>query len=320
MKNALSAAAVLLGALSITACGSGNGDNAADPAPSTAAPTTVATTPPDTSPGTLLMSSFDESTHTFLNTFTIQPDGSDRHQIPMPDEGGGRWSHAGDEIAVSAVLDDGRIGTAILNRDGKVERVLAVEDATLNLPCTVWSPDDKRLACEGWDEGDEKRTGIYTVRSSDGGGLSRITAPKNGLADLPGDFSPDGSRLLFKRAHGEDVGPLLEVSVDGGSPTPVGDSLVEDPARYSPDGRRILTASQGHLLVLAADGVVVSDIAEDGCYLFGAVWSPDGKRIAFSRSTQAFRADVFTSLPDGTDRRQVTATEANEIRVEWGPS
>ena len=98
------------------------------------------------------------------------------------------------------------------------------------------------------------RTGIYTVRSSDGGGLVRVTAPETGMADRPGDYSPDGSRLLFKRAHEEDLGPLMEVSVDGGTPTPVGDSLVEDPGRYSPDGGRILTSSHGHLLVLAADG------------------------------------------------------------------
>ena len=164
------------------------------------------------------------------------------------------------------------------------------------------------------------RTGIYTVRSSDGGGLVRVTAPETGMADRPGDYSPDGSRLLFKRAHEEDLGPLMEVSVDGGTPTPVGDSLVEDPGRYSPDGGRILTSSHGHLLVLAADGAVVSDIADAGFFLFGAVWSPDGTRMAYSRSTSAFRADVFTSPPDGTDRRQVTATDANEIRVEWGPS
>jgi hypothetical protein len=264
------------------------------------------------------MSDFDESSHSFLDTFTIRPDGSDRHVIPMPDEGGGRWSHAGDEIAVSAVLEDGRIGTAILTPDGTVQRVLDIADATLNLPCTVWSPDDMRLACEGWDDADEQRTGIYTVRSSDGGDALRLTAPEPGQADRPGDFSTDGSRLLFKRAHEEDTGPLLEVSIGGGTPTPVGDKLVEDPGRYSPDGSSILTSGNGHLLVLAANGEVLTDIAESGFYLFGAVWSPDGSRIAFSRSTSAFRADVFTSLPDGTDRRQVTATDNNEIRVEWG--
>jgi WD40-like Beta Propeller Repeat len=49
-----------------------------------------------------------------------------------------------------------------------------------------------------------------------------------------------------------------------------------------------------------------------------SAWSPDGQRIAFSRTVGGFHADIFTALPDGTDRRQVTATPDNEIRVEWG--
>ena len=267
------------------------------------------------------MSSFDESSHTFLNTFTIRPDGSDRRDVPMPGpEGGGNWSHSGREIAVMTERTDGRIGTAILSPDGTVQRVLDIADATLNLVCTVWSPDDERLACEGWDDEDETRAGIYTVRSSDGRELDAAHPPGAGQADLPGDFSPDGSRFLFKRAHEEDGGTLLEVSVGGGEPVPVGDVLVEDPGRYSPDGGSILTSSSGRLLVLDRDGLVQTEIAEGSAFLFGAVWSPDGTRIAFSRAIEGPFADVFTSLPDGTDRRQVTATDENEIAVEWGSS
>ena len=79
-----------------------------------------------------------------------------------------------------------------LTPDGTVERVFDIPDGSLNLACTVWSPDDKRLACEGWDDADASRNGIYTVRSSDGGGLVRLTkAP--GPADFVGDYSPDGT-------------------------------------------------------------------------------------------------------------------------------
>ncbi len=31
---------------------------------------------------------------------------------------------------------------------------LEIPDPTLNLPCGVWSIDDARLACEGWDDTD----------------------------------------------------------------------------------------------------------------------------------------------------------------------
>jgi hypothetical protein len=40
-----------------------------------------------------------------------------------------------------------RVGTAIIEPDGTAARTLAIADKSLNLPCTVWSPDDERLAC-----------------------------------------------------------------------------------------------------------------------------------------------------------------------------
>lgn len=327
MTNSRLLGALLLAAMSVTACGSADREPTRELANTSTARSASANQSsvvdvnpdPDPSPGHLLMSTFQESTHTFLTTFTIRPDGSDVQEVPMPgEEGGGRWSHSGREIAVSTPLADGRIGTAILEPDGAVRTVFAIPDATLNLPCTVWSPDDARLGCEGWDEGDESRTGLYSVRSTDGGGLQRLSTAPSGLTDFTGDYSPDGLWFLFKRSHDEDLGPLLKVSVDGGDPRPVGDTDIEDPGRYSSDGRTILTSRRGRLLLLSLDGVVQAEIAENGAFLFGAVWSPDGSRIAFSRFSSGI-TDVFTSLPDGTDRRRVTDTRANEIRVEWGP-
>jgi len=97
---------------------------------------------------------------------------------------------------------ENRIGTAI-TPDGTVTRVLDIPDDDLNLPCTVWSPDDTRLACQGWDEPDPSRTGIYTVRSSDGGDLVRLTKPPSDTTDVPGDYSPNGKKVLFKRGPEE---------------------------------------------------------------------------------------------------------------------
>ena len=75
----------------------------------------------------------------------------------------------------------------------------------------------------------------------------------------------------------------------------------------------------GAWLVVSLDGKVLYEIAEKGKYLFGPAWSPDGTRIAFSMSPlgQA-SADIFTSLPDGRDRQQVTKTPDNEIGLDWG--
>jgi STAS domain/WD40-like Beta Propeller Repeat len=64
---------------------------------------------------------------------------------------------------------------------------------------------------------------------------------------------------------------------------------------------------------------VLSEISENGKYLFGPAWSPDGTRIAFSMSPLGkASADIFTSRLDGSDRQQVTKTADNEIGIDWG--
>jgi Tol biopolymer transport system component len=218
------------------------------------------------------------------------------------------------------ILRDERIGTAIITPDGTVERVLDIADASLNLVCVVWSPDDSRLACEAWDETDPSRGGIYTVRSSDGADLQRLTTTPPGLVDFPGDFSPDGTQFVFKRSADEAEGQLMVVDLSGGEPLPISTDSFEDAGRFSPDGASILTSSGGSIVVIDLDGVVQEHVVEEGAFLFGPVWSPDGMWIAYSRGTTGPLADIFISRPNGSDRHQVTDTEANEITVDWGAS
>jgi Tol biopolymer transport system component len=46
-------------------------------------------------------------------------------------------------------------------------------------------------------------------------------------------------------------------------------------------------------------------------------WSPDGKRILFTRKTSATNFDVCTIRPDGTDLRLLTSSGANEGHAVW---
>lgn len=69
--------------------------------------------------------------------------------------------------------------------------------AMLGLSCTAddptppqgggWAPEG-RLACEGWDDSDPSRAGIYTVRASDGSDPRRLTRQR----DIPCEYSPMG--------------------------------------------------------------------------------------------------------------------------------
>ena len=72
--------------------------------------------------GRLLFSRFNENTHTFVSTHTSRPDGGEETAVVLPGpEGGGRWSRSGTHIAVMTILDDNRIGTAIITNEIAVE-------------------------------------------------------------------------------------------------------------------------------------------------------------------------------------------------------
>lgn len=293
-------------------------------------PTLKPTTTPETSPtlisaatlfeGRLLFSRFDEAAQSFSGMFIVRSDGSAETEVPLPwTEAWGQWSRSGKEIALPTLLPDERVGTAIITTDGTVLRELSIPDATLNLVCVFWSRDDTRLACEGWDDTDSSRNGIYTVSASDGTDVQRLTTPPVGKHDCPGDFSPDGQFVFVRGAGDEGNGPLMLVDANGGEPRLLYDEPVEDCGRFSPDGNLVLTSANGSLLVLDLDGQVVDRISIDNHFAFGPVWSPDGARIAFSLTTPGrFAADIYTSLPDGTNLQQVTNTPENEINVEWG--
>jgi hypothetical protein len=256
----------------------------------------------------LLFSRFTEATHTFNGLFVAQPDGSAETEVPLPwTEGGGRWSRSGKEIAVPTLLADGRVGTAIIAPDGTVLRTFEIPHPTLNLVCFVWTRDDANQSLNG----------IYTVRSSDGGDLQRLTSAPAGMNDEPGDYSPDG-QLVFIRVTGpEPPGLLLLINQNGGEPHPLSKRPMGDTGRVSPDGRLVVTSADGQLLIIDLDGKIVHTISIDGYFLFGPVSSPDGSRIAFSLTTPGvYAAEIYTSLPDGTDLQRVTNTADNEINVE----
>ena len=312
-------------ALALAGCSGGAGTPTAAP-PIGGSPTATVTDTPTASPssavkleGRLLFSRFDEATHTFTGMFVSRPDGSAETEVPLPfTEGDGAWSRSGSEIAVATQLADERIGTAIISADGTVLRVLEIPDATLNLPCGVWSLDDARLWCEGWDDADSSRAGTYTVRASDGGDLQRLTTPPEGMKDLQGDYSAAG-QVVFKRYAGDEGdGPLMLLDASGGEPRRLSAGTFGDAGRFSPDGSSVLTSTGGRIVIMDLDGKVLKTIADPDAFLFGPVWSPDGSRIAFSRAIGGPFADLYTSLPDGTDRRQVTRTPTNEINVDWG--
>jgi TolB protein len=270
--------------------------------------------------------------------YTANPDGSrERQLLPLPLECP-RWSPDGTRIA-SCGGPDGS-ASALINPDDGSYRELFSPDPTLFLACFVWSPDGRRLACESVEEPiDPTRRGIYSIRSSDGGGLMRITSSQGGH-DEPGDYSPSGKRLVFARSdqNGDPVG-LYVARVDGRrvrQVTPTG-TLFSSAGDWSPQRNEIVFSQHVtpdarssiwvvhangtglhaiHVQAQPACGGAIADPSSQGC--FGPRWSPDGKKIIFSRGTSGDNdSNIYTVDADGTNLTQITHGGRDQA-PDWG--
>src|SRR6266567_5582247 len=125
--------------------------------------------------GRIVFGRFDPAVGDF-HLLTVKPDGTDEVLLLPVVAECPRWAPDGNMILVCVANAKGLIRPATLRPDGSGFTLLDNPDPTLNLACWAWSPRGTRLACEGWDDVHPNQpAGVFTVRSSDGGGLVRVT-------------------------------------------------------------------------------------------------------------------------------------------------
>jgi WD40-like Beta Propeller Repeat len=267
--------------------------------------------------------------------FTIDPDGSNEARThsgacgpPSPD---------GRKILITVYQPSGfgpLVGgrPATTNPDGSGFTVLdSYPKRQISLTCRYWSPDGRRLLCESGGDGMFTDDGIYTMRSSDGGDLVRLTRAPKDHEDQPQGYSPDGSRILFERVS--DVEPSAEyiVNADGtglvrlsASDLWAADFVLG--ADWSPDGSAVAfvaaVESGGHpgLYVVNADGTGLRQIVTPDVGGLTARWSPDGRWIASSTCLRC-GPQVFLIHPDGTGRVALTdgSDGSTSLTPVWSP-
>jgi Tol biopolymer transport system component len=186
-------------------------------------------------------------------------------------------------------------------------------DRTLTLGCSIWSPDGKRLAFEGWDDTDPSRNGIYTASAVDGSHVRRLTSNPDGAHDVPGDYSADGRHLFFTRER------LMVVGIDGSDPRVLTEESGYGVPSLSPDGQTLVAERDGRLHLIAVDGSSVRVIPSRERIGGGPSWSPDGKWIVFSLITRTGSLAIGRVRPDGSGLFQITHNPASEEFPDWAP-
>jgi TolB protein len=269
--------------------------------------------------------------------YIVNPDGSDQ-KLLFDNAEAGQWSPDGRRIALT--LFEPSDHTVIYNVDSGVTTDLGLTSRypDLALYCGVWSPDGSRLACEGFGQTDGSLNGVYTVRSSDGGGLHRVTSDPNG-DDCPSDYSPDGNLLAISREN-DTTYELDSIKLDGTGLkhiTPAGTDFDFCTGNWSPQGNQIVFSahipdsdrstiwaaqpdgSGLHKIPVPGCGGARSDSTSIGCS--NPTWSPDGQKIAFTRHTlePTEQFDLYTVNADGSGLFRVTKTpDLQEGSADWG--
>jgi Tol biopolymer transport system component len=271
---------------------------------------------------------------------TVDPDGSHERQLgaDLVLPGTGAWSPDGGKLLVLEFLKDEGARPATINPDGSDLTLLdAYPDLEQHLGCAFWSPDSTQFLCLTAEDV-KPVNGLYTLRSSDGGGLKRLTtspqadtcSSKHGacIEDIPLGYSAEGSQVLFNRQkRSTHSGHLCVVDSDGSglmrlSPPEL---RIHDsdpggpPASWSPDGSRVTFIAfnktdprhRTALYVVNADSTGLRRITPLAlAATFSARWSPDGRWIAFSTAFGHSRfgdgSQIWIVHPNGSHLRELT--------------
>lgn len=258
------------------------------------------------------------------------------------------WSPNGARIAYDVVPDSDALPDVwVMNANGSGQVRLTSNDWWEAFPS--WSPDGQWIAMDSDGPSYPETQGIWMMQP-DGTDLTRVTAIPAGIAfDSEPAFSPDGSQLAFTRFRGTCKFPnrnrfiaagctsaIHLVNADGSGLerlTPWGNAVASPD--WSPDGTRIAyhrccdSGKQGQKLdvyVMRADGSGDRRLTKNPPWTGGPfiasgnpVWSPDGKKIAFTQWFADKPSQIMVMDADGSNIQAVTSdSEASHNEADWG--
>jgi WD40 repeat protein len=165
--------------------------------------------------------------------------------------------------------------TKIVDRSGRVVRVLGAPEDGFNFSDVDFSSDGRLVATAEFDSRGRERVRVWDWARRD----VLLTIDAEGAWPQV-DFAPDGPGVVLSGSDGLaeiwDVGSGERLAVLAGPPGGVKDLA------FSPDGLRIATASADGLVRLfdAETGALELRLRGSGCAVEGVAFSPDGRKLA----------------------------------------
>jgi Tol biopolymer transport system component len=232
--------------------------------------------------------------------FVMNADGGARRLLHAGDDRQPVWSPDGSRVAFVHAQQNG--GSLVVVEVGSGDAKVVASPAVQGAWPPSWSPDGTRIA---FTEGPSD----LAVVGPDGSG-HRVLVGGTGLEAGPA-WSPDGTKIAFMHGETGALPALHVVDADGGSLrrlTHTASYVFNLPGTpvpaWSPDGTRIAFTGTticcysrygptylNDVYVVDAEGTLERRLTSGGGSS-SAIWSPDGRRIAFN--------GVYVMNPDGT--------------------
>ena len=210
------------------------------------------------------------------STASFTPDG--RHIAFTRASGGVRSYPGGEQIAHSDVV--------VMDLNGKHRRVVIRAGLYRgDYEFAMFSPSGSQFVYEYRKSyfADPQSPRALFVSSADGKHRKRITPWSMNAGDNP-DWSPDGSRILFRSNDDEDE------------------------------------RTQSQIYTIRPDGTDLQQVTDfpNGTIIGSSSFSPDGSAIVLGKADAGAIADVFVMQADGTDIRPVTQSALWDAAPDWG--
>jgi TolB protein len=167
----------------------------------------------------------------------------------------------------------------------------------------AFHPNGKQLIFTSNRE--DNKTYNYYIANLDGSNLKKLSNLPAGSVAYWASFTSDGKWIYFNEGN---TSRIFRIKPDG---TQQEDVTEGRDANVSPDGKKFVYTQKGQkgwgVWTMDSNGGNRIQIIPNESEIGGIapVWSPDGKRVAFSMQTDEI-AEIFSCNTDGSDLRQLT--------------